>query len=43
MPASTITIRELNEQDTEGFLALKRRGLATNAESFVATLADDGR
>jgi len=34
-------IRELNEHDTEAFLALKRRGLATDAESFVATLEDD--
>jgi hypothetical protein len=34
-------ILELNEQDTDGFLALKQRGLTTDADAFVATLADD--
>ena len=36
-----IIIRELNEQDTEAFLALKRRGLSTDPEAFVARLEDD--
>jgi ribosomal protein S18 acetylase RimI-like enzyme len=34
-------IRELNGNDTDGFLALKRKGLSTDSESFVATLEDD--
>ena len=34
-------IRELNAQDTKAFLALKRRGLTTDPDSFVATLDDD--
>jgi ribosomal protein S18 acetylase RimI-like enzyme len=41
MIAHTITIRELDEHDTKGFLALKRRGLASDPEAFVATLGDD--
>lgn len=36
-----IIIRELNHQDTDAFLALKRRGLTTDPDSFVATLEDD--
>lgn len=36
-----IIIRELNEQDTEAFLALKRRGLRTDPDAFVASLEDD--
>jgi ribosomal protein S18 acetylase RimI-like enzyme len=36
-----ILIRELNEDDTEALLALKRRGLTTDPDSFVATLEDD--
>lgn len=34
-------VRELNEQDTEAFLALKRRGLHTDPDAFVASLEDD--
>ena len=34
-------IRELNKHDTDAFLALKRRGLTTDPDSFVATLEDD--
>jgi nitrogen regulatory protein PII-like uncharacterized protein len=34
-------IRELNERGIEGFLALKRRGLSTDPDSFVASLEDD--
>src|SRR5438093_8773820 len=36
-----IIIRALTEQDTEAFLALKRRGLSTDPEAFVARLEDD--
>ena len=36
-----MTIRELDEDDTDAFLALKQRGLLTDPDAFVATLEDD--
>ena len=36
-----MTFRELNEDDTDAFLALKRTGLSTDPDAFVATLEDD--
>lgn len=33
--------RELNEQDVDAFLKLKMNGLASNPESFVASVDED--
>ena len=43
MASQTIEIvfRELDENDTSSFLALKREGLTTDEASFVAALEDD--
>lgn len=40
-PSGESIIRELNEHDTDAFLALKERGLTTDSEAFEATLEDD--